>query len=72
MSEGHQLAVGGQALERLALEENVVVADSVDNRRFEHEEPAVHPGAVTHGLLAKSTHTRGHDPTNRLVVIDLE
>ena len=58
---GPQLAVGGQALERLALEGHVVALDAVQHGRLEHEEPAVDPGAVAHGLLLEGPHGRSAD-----------
>ena len=72
MSEGHQLAVGGETLERSALEERVVALDPVQDGRLEHEEPAIHPRAITDRLFLEGSHARRHDPADDLVVLDLE
>src|SRR5438034_6544209 len=72
MSESYKFAVGSQALERLMLEEDVVPFDTVEDRRLEHEEPAVHPGAIAHWLLLEGPNARRHDLANNLVVFYLE
>ena len=72
MSVRHQLAVGGEALERRALEQRLVTLDAVEHGRLEHEEPAVHPGAVADRLLLEGSDARRHDPADDLVVFDIE
>src|SRR5439155_7772314 len=72
MSERHQLVVGGQVFERLALEERVITINAVEDRRFEHEESPVHPSAVTQWLLLEGSDSWSDDASNGRVVLDLE
>ena len=69
---GAQLVVRGQALQRFALEGHVVALDAVEHRRLQHEEAAVHPGAVAHGLLLEGPHGRRRDLSVDLVLVDLQ
>src|SRR3954465_10021160 len=53
MAVGGQLAVVGQALERLALPDRLVALDVVEDAGLEDEEAPVDPAAVAGGLLAE-------------------
>src|SRR6188472_3458904 len=63
MAESHQLAVGGETLQRLTLEVSLVAVDVVEHTRFEHEERAVDPPLPELRLLREL-----HDP----VAVELE
>ena len=65
VSEGNQLAIGGQALQWLTLEEDLVAGDAVEDGRLEHEEAAVDPGAIADRLLLERTDARGDDALDR-------
>ena len=56
MPEGQQLAVLGEPLQRLALQDSVVVGYVVEYRWLEHEEAAVDPSLVGLRLLGKTGH----------------
>src|SRR5258708_2234018 len=51
---GHELAVGGQTLQRLLLERCFVAVDVLEDFGFEHEKAAVDDDAVFQGLLAEA------------------
>ena len=72
MAIGPQLTIGGQALERRSLERHVVALDPVQHRRLQHEVPAVHPGAVPHGLLLEGPHGGREELPLHLVLVDLQ
>ena len=71
MAEGPQLAVRGQALERLPFEQGVVARDPVQHRRLQDEEAAVHPAAVALRLLLEGPDGRRGELLDGLAVVDL-
>src|SRR5919112_2964724 len=70
--EGDELAVRREALEGLALEEDLVPGDPVEDRRLEDEEPGVHPGAIANRLFLERADARRHDASDGRVVLDLQ
>src|SRR5690606_33920799 len=52
--EGGELAILGQALQRLLLPDRHVVRDVFDGTWLEHEEPAIDPCAIAARLLAEA------------------
>src|SRR6186713_598791 len=54
VAKRRELALGRQALHRLALPDRVVALDVVPHAGLEDEEPAIDPGAVALRLLAEA------------------
>ena len=53
MVEAHELAVGGEAVHRLLLEDAAIIREVVENLRLENHESAVDDGTVLPLLLAE-------------------
>ena len=53
MPIGHQLALGGESLHRLALPARLVVGDILEDSRLEHKEPAIDPALADLGFLGE-------------------
>src|SRR3954466_13294121 len=51
---GRELALGGEALERIVLPDGGVTRDVGEDARLEHEEAAVDAAAVARGFLEKA------------------
>src|SRR5215210_2450639 len=70
--ERDQLAVRRKTLEGLALEQDVVAGDPLEDRRLEDEEAAIHPGAVANGLFLEGPNAWCNDAADRFVIVDVE